>query len=69
MSVLADAPAPEPPWLHAARVCGRLIWNDSKQALRKHLAGNTRRDKFLRMGGIFFGLLFMAGLHLARLRS
>lgn len=63
MSVLAAASVPEPAWLHAAHVCGRLIWNDCKQGLRKHLAGNTRRDKFLRAGGVLFGLLFMAGLH------
>jgi ABC-2 type transport system permease protein len=50
-------------WDHSFRVCRRLIWNDCKQGLRKHLAGNTRRDKILRSGGALFGLAFMAGLH------
>ena len=54
-------------WPHSARVCGRLIWNDCKQGLRKHLAGNTRRDKILRTGGAAFGLAFMAGLHVGAL--
>jgi ABC-2 type transport system permease protein len=57
------APLPAAPWLHALRVCGRLIWNDCKQGLRKHLSGNTPRDKVLRASGGLFGLLFMAGLH------
>jgi hypothetical protein len=52
-----------PDWRHALRVCGRLVWNDCLQGLRKHLAGNTRRDKMLRLAGALFGLLFMAGLH------
>jgi ABC-2 type transport system permease protein len=50
-------------WVHSLRVCGRLIWIDCKQGLRKHLSGNTARDKLLRSGGVLFGLLFMAGLH------
>jgi len=33
--------------------------------VRKHLSGTTRRDKWLRGGGAFFGLAFMAGLHFA----
>ncbi|HEX4139368.1 MAG TPA: hypothetical protein VHY09_03405 [Candidatus Methylacidiphilales bacterium] len=57
------ASPPAPPWLHSLRVCGRLIWNDCKQGLRKHLSGSTTRDKMLRLSGAFFGLLFMAGLH------
>jgi ABC-2 type transport system permease protein len=57
------APLPAAPWLHALRVCGRLIWNDCKQGLRKHLSGNTTRDKVLRASGALFGFLFMAGLH------
>jgi ABC-2 type transport system permease protein len=52
-----------PTWIHATRVFSWLVWNDMKQGLRKHLAGNTRRDKWLRVGGTAFGLLFMAGLH------
>ena len=47
------------------RVCARLVWNDGKQGLRKHLAGNTRRDQFLRAAGALFGVAFMAGLHFA----
>jgi ABC-2 type transport system permease protein len=50
-------------WSHSFRVCARLIWNDCKQGLRKHLAGTTRRDQLLRAGGALFGLAFMAGLH------
>jgi ABC-2 type transport system permease protein len=50
-------------WFHSLRVCGRLIWIDCKQGLRKHLSGNTARDKMLRAGGGLFGLFFMAGLH------
>ena len=50
-------------WNHSARVCLRLVWNDCKQGLRKHLAGSTFRDKILRAGGAFFGLAFLAGLH------
>jgi ABC-2 type transport system permease protein len=54
---------PEAGWNHALRVCGRLILNDCKQGLRKHLSGNTTRDKVLRSSGALFGMLFMAGLH------
>jgi hypothetical protein len=53
------------PFIHSWRVCAGLIWNDCKQGLRKHLAGNTRRDKLLRAGGLLFGLSFLAALHLA----
>jgi ABC-2 type transport system permease protein len=63
MSIILDTRAPEMAWFHPVRVCGRLIWNDCKQGLRKHLAGTTRRDKILRMGGALFALSFMAGLH------
>jgi ABC-2 type transport system permease protein len=63
MVELSLAPSSVAPWPHALRVCGRLIWNDCKQGLRKHLSGNTTRDKLLRAGGAVFGLLFMAGLH------
>jgi ABC-2 type transport system permease protein len=55
--------SPTGSWGHSARVCGGLIWNDCKQGVRKHLAGNTRRDKWLRAGGALFGLAFMGGLH------
>jgi ABC-2 type transport system permease protein len=47
------------------RVFARLVWNDCKQGLRKHLSGRTRRDKLLRTGGALFGLAFLAALHLA----
>jgi ABC-2 type transport system permease protein len=42
-----------------------LVWIDLKQGLRKHLAGNTWRDRLLQSGGAFFGLAFLAGLHVA----
>ncbi len=63
--MFASAPSdfPAGSWVHAARVCGSLIWNDCKQGLRKHLSGTTRRDYFLRAGGALFGLVFMVGLH------
>jgi ABC-2 type transport system permease protein len=63
MSLLAPILSPANPWFHSARVCARLIGNDCKQGLRKHLAGNTRRDKFLRGCGLCFGLAIMATLH------
>jgi ABC-2 type transport system permease protein len=50
---------------HSFRVATGLIWIDMKQGLRKHMSGTTRRDKFLKSGGLFLGLLFLAGLHLA----
>ena len=52
-------------WSHSFRVGAMLVWNDCKQGLRKHLAGNMRRDQLLRAGGALFGLAFMAGLHFA----
>ena len=67
MSSSSFAPALVESWGHSFRVCGRLIWNDCKQGLRKHLSGNTTRDKFLRAGGVLFGFLFMAGLHVGAL--
>ena len=63
MDVPAPSFSPTGSWAHSLRVCGSLIWNDCKQGLRKHLAGNTARDKLLRGGGVIFGLAFMAGLH------
>jgi len=57
------ASIPSVAWAHPLRVCGRLIWNDGKQGLRKHLSGNTSRDRILRSGGAFLALGFMAGLH------
>ncbi|HEV3273046.1 MAG TPA: hypothetical protein VGZ93_12775 [Candidatus Methylacidiphilales bacterium] len=65
MSAFAPSISPAGSWAHSFRVCARLVWNDCKQGLRKHLAGNTRRDKWLRAGGILFGLTFLAGLHFA----
>jgi hypothetical protein len=53
------------PWNHPFRVAGALVGNDIKQGLRKHLAGNNWRSRLLQAGGALFGLLFLAGLHLA----
>jgi len=50
---------------HSIRVGAGLAWIDIKQGVRKHLAGNTRRDRLLQAGGALFGLSFMAGLHYA----
>ncbi len=37
-------------WTHPVRVCGRLVWNDCKQGLRKHLAGQTLREALAARG-------------------
>ncbi|MCE0496516.1 MAG: hypothetical protein LV481_01030 [Methylacidiphilales bacterium] len=50
---------------HSFRAGLLLVWIDIKQGLRKHLAGNTWRDRLLQSGGVLFGLAFLAGLHLA----
>jgi ABC-2 type transport system permease protein len=50
---------------HSFRVATGLIWIDLKQGLRKHLAGHSWRDRLLQGSGAFFGLLFLAGLHIA----
>jgi hypothetical protein len=50
---------------HSFRAGLLLVWIDIKQGVRKHLAGNTWRDRFLQAGGALFGLMFLAGLHLA----
>jgi ABC-2 type transport system permease protein len=63
MSALAPTFPPAISWFHSVRVCTWLIANDCKQGLRKHLAGNTRRDKILRIGGVCFGIAFLSGLH------
>jgi ABC-2 type transport system permease protein len=65
MFAFAPSVSPAVSWAHSLRVCTSLVWNDCKQGLRKHLAGNTRRDQWLRTGGALFGLAFMAGLHFA----
>jgi hypothetical protein len=65
MSSLAPSACATGSLSHSFRIGGWLVWNDCKQGLRKHLAGNTRRDQLLRLGGALFGLAFMAGLHLA----
>jgi len=65
MYAFAPSVSPAGSWTHSFRVCARLVWNDCKQGLRKHLAGTTRRDQVLRAGGALFGLAFMAGLHFA----
>ncbi len=67
MNVLVPS-APHPDSLaHAWRVGTGLAWIDVKQGLRKHLSGNTWRDRLLRGGGLFFGFAFFAGLHAAAL--
>jgi len=50
---------------HSFRVGTALVWIDIKQGLRKHMAGNSWRARLLQSGGALFGLLFLAGLHLA----
>lgn len=50
---------------HSCRVAFGLIWIDIKQGLRKHVAGNSWRDRLLQGGGVLFGLLFLGGLHVA----
>ena len=50
---------------HSLGVGARLVWIDLLQGVRKHLAGNTRRDWTLRTCGIIFGVTFLAALHLA----
>ena len=65
MFAFAPSASPAGAWAHSFRVCARLVWNDCKQGLRKHLAGTTRRDRLLRAGGALFGVAFMAGLHFA----
>src|SRR5580658_381109 len=52
-------------WTHSCRAGLLLIWIDIKQGMRKHLAGNTWRDRFLQAGGALFGLTFLAALHVA----
>jgi ABC-2 type transport system permease protein len=51
--------------LHSCRAGLLLVWIDLKQGIRKHLAGNTWRDRLLQAGGALFGFLFLAGLHVA----
>jgi ABC-2 type transport system permease protein len=48
---------------HSWRIGARIVWIDCKQGLRKHLSGATARDKWLRAGGLLFGLAFFAALH------
>jgi len=64
MSAAAPSTFPAGSWNHSFRVGTRLVWNDCKQGLRKHLSGATRRDKLLRAGGLLFGFGFFAMLHL-----
>ena len=63
MSAAAPSAFPAGSWNHSFQVGTRLVWNDCKQGLRKHLSGTTRRDKLLRGGGLLFGLGFFALLH------
>lgn len=65
MDAYASIHSPAGSPAHSAEVAVRLIWIDIKQGLRKHLAGNSRRDRLLRGGGMLFGLAFLAALHLA----
>ena len=64
MSAAAPSAFSAGSWNHSVRVGARLVWNDCKQGLRKHLSGTTLRDKWLRAGGLLFGLGFFAALHL-----
>ena len=50
---------------HGWRVATGLARIDIKQNLRKHIAGNSWKDRLLQSGGLLFGLAFLAGLHLA----
>ena len=61
--IYAASPSAVGSWTHPVRVCARLVWNDCKQGLRKHLAGRSTRDRLLRTSGMLFGLAFLAGLH------
>lgn len=65
MSSAAVASSPAGSLAHSFRAGAGLVWVDIRQAIRKHLAGNTWRDKLLRTGGLLFGLMFMVGLHFA----
>jgi ABC-2 type transport system permease protein len=49
---------------HALRIAVRLIVNDCKQGLRKHLSGRSLRDRLLRAFGGVIGLSFFVGLHI-----
>lgn len=65
MNTVMPAPSTVGTPLHSFRVGFALVWNDIKQGLRKHMAGNTWRDRLLQTGGLLFGLTFLAALHLA----
>jgi ABC-2 type transport system permease protein len=47
------------------RVAGAVIWNDIRQGLRKYQVGGTWGARVVQSGGALFGLLFLAGLHVA----
>jgi len=51
--------------VHSLRAGGRLVWIDILQGVRRHLAGKTRRDMMLKVGGVLFGITFLASLHVA----
>jgi len=63
--MFSDVASPAGTLAHSFRAGAALAWIDIKQGLRKHLAGNTWRDRLLRAGGALFGLTFLAALHLA----
>jgi hypothetical protein len=63
-ALAATAPFADSP-INSFRAGLLLVWIDLKQGIRKHLAGNTWRDRLLQAGGALFGLAFLAGLHLA----
>ena len=58
MDAFSPSVSPAGVWVYSFRVSASLVWNDCKQGLRKHLAGTTRRDKMLRVGGALFGVAF-----------
>lgn len=63
--MIASAAPPTGTLAHSFRVGTAIVWNDIKQGLRKHTAGNSWRDRLLQAGGALFGLTFLAVLHLA----
>ncbi len=63
--MIASTASPTGSLSHSFRVGTALVWNDIKQGLRKHKAGSSWRARLLQSGGILFGLIFLASLHLA----
>jgi ABC-2 type transport system permease protein len=48
---------------HSFRAGAGLVWVDILEGLRKHMAGKSRRDTIMRVGGMLFGLAFLVALH------